>query len=250
MGTMKEVLIRSIFLMAIFVIGFNGRGHAAKELNLKNDQQMLTAGEIKRFGTEFLLERLPWEEDQMDLRVEYEGENLVFPKGELEMDFQAHGRTWRPGVIPLILNIKVDQAFQRRLRLNAVVEVLYDVVKSRVPLRRGQILTIGDVELNRVKSAHRMNGVATRIEDAVGSKLRRNLKQDAVISLNMLERPPLVKKGDRVLIVAQKGLLKITAPGIVREKGFEDSMVKVENIQSKKIIYAKVVSSSMVLVEF
>ncbi|MFQ5445149.1 MAG: flagellar basal body P-ring formation chaperone FlgA, partial [Nitrospinales bacterium] len=93
-------------------------------------------------------------------------------------------------------------------------------------------------------------GVATQIEEAVGNKLRRNLTQGTVISLNMLERPSLVKKGDRVLIVAQKGPLKITAPGIVREKGFQNSMVKVENIQSRKIVYARVLSSSMVSVEF
>ncbi|MCP5103070.1 MAG: hypothetical protein GY950_06820, partial [bacterium] len=97
---LKILIVRSILMTAIFLFAFNGSGDAGQKINLKSGQQILTVGEIKQSGKDFLLERVPWEEDQMNLRVMYEGENLFLPKGKLELDFQANGRTWRPGMIP------------------------------------------------------------------------------------------------------------------------------------------------------
>ena len=57
-------------------------------------------------------------------------------------------------------------------------------------------------------------------------------------------------RGDKILITAQKGGMTITTPGILKEDGYENAMVRVLNIESKKIIYGRLVDSNTVKVRF
>ena len=60
----------------------------------------------------------------------------------------------------------------------------------------------------------------------------------------------MVKRGDRILLIAERGTLKVTAPGVVRENGFKNQMIKVENVQSHKIVYGTVLNSRTILVNY
>jgi flagella basal body P-ring formation protein FlgA len=66
----------------------------------------------------------------------------------------------------------------------------------------------------------------------------------------MFEKCPIVDKGDIVTIIAESGDIKVTAPGKVLMKGYAGELVKVQNLMSKKEIYAKIVNGSMVAVDF
>jgi flagella basal body P-ring formation protein FlgA len=66
----------------------------------------------------------------------------------------------------------------------------------------------------------------------------------------MLEKTPVVERGDVVTIMAAGGNLQVTVPGIVKETGFEGDLVKVQNSMSRKEIFARVVDSSTVAVHF
>ncbi len=90
----------------------------------------------------------------------------------------------------------------------------------------------------------------TRLEDVVGFEAVRNLGAGRVITVNSLRKPPLVEKGDRVTLVAEKGSIRITVPGVVREKGFQNSLIQVLNIQTKKTVFGQVVDSKTVKVNF
>jgi len=66
----------------------------------------------------------------------------------------------------------------------------------------------------------------------------------------MLERSPILKKGDMVTIVAESDDLKVTVPGRVLEKGYLGELIEIQNVMSRKKIYARVVNSSIVIVDF
>jgi len=60
----------------------------------------------------------------------------------------------------------------------------------------------------------------------------------------------LVKRGDIVFIIAESSGIKVTALGQVKEKGRKGQIVRVENIDSNKGIYARVLDSNSVKVDF
>jgi flagella basal body P-ring formation protein FlgA len=84
----------------------------------------------------------------------------------------------------------------------------------------------------------------------MGHRLIRNLEEGETILAHMVRKIPLVKNGDRILIVADKGSLHVTAPGVVRQNGFKNDTVRVENLQSRKIILGTVIDSRTVQINF
>ena len=65
-----------------------------------------------------------------------------------------------------------------------------------------------------------------------------------------MKKPALGSKGEKIMILAEKGGMKITTPGILKEDGYENAMVQVLNIESKKIIYGRLVDANTVKVSF
>ena len=84
----------------------------------------------------------------------------------------------------------------------------------------------------------------------IGKRSIRNIQPDQIILSDMVEIPPLIKKGNRVLIMAENEEFKITTMGEVLEDGRSGDQVKVVNISSGKEIIATVKGPDIVEVNF
>ncbi|GJL78851.1 MAG: hypothetical protein NPINA01_18400 [Nitrospinaceae bacterium] len=206
--------------------------------------------EIEERALKFLKDRFPWAPETTQVVVNYEGKDVVLPPGNLEVNFYLPGRTVRLGRFPVQAKITVNKALQKRLRLTARVTQSIPLVTTRHPVNRGEILTAEDLRIEVSQSNRSFKHAVTRLEDAVGFELVRNLGAGRVITVNSLRKPPLVEKGNQVTLVAEKGSMRITAPGVVKEKGFKDSLIKVLNLQTKKMVFGQVVDSQTVKVKF
>jgi flagella basal body P-ring formation protein FlgA len=92
--------------------------------------------------------------------------------------------------------------------------------------------------------------VLTSFEEAIGKTSVRPIQAGNVILSRMIEIPPLVTKGDRVLIKAESDEIRITTMGEVLEDGRSGDQVRVININSGKEISAKVTGPGLVEVYF
>lgn len=210
----------------------------------------LKAADIEERALGFLEKRIPWNPDTTEITIDYKGKDIILPVGKLEINFVMPGRTVRLGRFPLNAKITVDGVFKKRLRLIAEITRSIPLVKTRHRINRGDILTEEDVMLEITNSNRIIRNAITRLEDVVGYEAVRTLGEGRVITVKSLRKPPLVQKGDRVTLVAEKGPIRITAPGMVREKGFKNSLIPVLNIQTKKLVFGKVVDSQTVKVNF
>jgi flagella basal body P-ring formation protein FlgA len=59
-----------------------------------------------------------------------------------------------------------------------------------------------------------------------------------------------VKRGKLVQIFLDSGYMKITTTGLSEEDGAEGSTIKVRNLTSNKIIYARVIGDAKVRIDF
>ena len=76
------------------------------------------------------------------------------------------------------------------------------------------------------------------------------VSEGAELFTSMLKDVPLVKKGKMVKIVFDNGLMRIATVGLPEEDGIAGSIVRVRNITSNKIIYARVLGDSVVGIEY
>jgi len=196
------------------------------------------------------LSQMPRKKEQIDCQINYEGGPLVLPQGLVTLSPQLPGRADRAGRLPLVIQIKVGDHYQRRIRLSADVKIHQTVIKTTRLIKRGDILSSEDVELENITTIRPQAKVLMDLVEVVGYRAARNIPRGRAVTANFVVKPPLIEKGDPVTIVVKKGFMKITAPGIAREKGFKDGIVEVTNVQSKKTVFARVVDKKTVEVRF
>ena len=215
-----------------------------------DNAKTVTSQEIIASAENYLINSLDWNPESVDISINYPGKDLKIPEGKLFLDF---GKTNNPrgiGRIPLTVLVKVDDKFIKRLRVNANVAVYQDVVKTINSLQRGNIIGTSDVVIERTRTERILRDIPTSLDKVIGKAATRNIQNGKIVKFRDLKKVPTVKRGARVIILARRGTMKITAPGTVREDGFKNSIVQVVNLETKKTIYAEVINGNTVEVRF
>ncbi len=210
----------------------------------------ITAQLLEARAMEYVQENISWDPETTEVRIDYKGKDIIVPPGFVDLNFDHPKQRVRMGRFPVTVKITVDNILQKKLRLTAHVTHYSPVIKTIRPVNRGEILTKGDVAVEVVPSNRILRNAMTSLDDVVGNQAIRNMGMGRVVTVNSLRKPTLVNKGDQVTLIAQSGTMRITAPGIVREKGFKHSLVQVLNIQTQKTVYGMVMDSKTVKVNF
>jgi flagella basal body P-ring formation protein FlgA len=182
-----------------------------------------------------------------DIRV---SEDLKLPGGRITYTVKPPRNSDMAGKIPFTVNFDVNGKFYKRVWATATIEIFTNVVVTKKPLGRHKPITEDDIEIRKMDLAQLPSGVITDPEVILGQRTRRAIGSHTVLRSNLVEFPPLVKRGDVVVILAETGGLKITTLGQVKKKGRFGERIPVMNFDSKKVLYARVLDSNTVKVEF
>jgi len=113
-------------------------------------------------------------------------------------------------------------------------------------LPRGEQLKQSDFALERRDISNQSIGYITDIKAIDGKILRRPLRHNNIIPPNALTEAMLVKRGDRVTILAQNTGVKVHMKGKALKNGAKGEMIRVRNLSSKRIIEGKILSEGVV----
>jgi flagella basal body P-ring formation protein FlgA len=176
--------------------------------------------------------------------------SLIFPKGKISHSVVAPENMSLSSPMPFSVIIKVNGRPYKTIRAWTRLEILTHVVFTQKPIGRYRPITMADVSLKKMDAAHLSGNIISNLKEVLGKRAKRNIGVDTVLRTDLIEFPPLVKRGDMVVIVARSRGLKVTALGQVRTKGLRGEKIKVVNLDSKKSIFARVVDANTVMVEF
>ncbi|UCD80765.1 MAG: flagellar basal body P-ring formation protein FlgA [Desulfobacterales bacterium] len=182
-----------------------------------------------------------------DIRI---AEDIELPGGHISYTVNPTRNAESMGKIPFTINFDVNGKFFKRVWATATVEVFSDVVVTQKPLGRYKPITEDDIEVQKMDLANLPADVITDPEAVLGKRTRRAIGAQTVLRPHLVEFPPLVKRGDVVVIIAETEGLKVTALGEVKKKGRIGERIPVINFDSKKILYARVVDANTVKVDF
>lgn len=179
-----------------------------------------------------------------DFRIR--GKN-IFPGGEIEIRSQEDFRGIRMGNFSLPVDIYVDGSKQGRLTLSGHAGKQIKMLCAVRDIPKGSVLTADDI---RIGERAARNGASCNFLDdpalAIGKKVISQVRAGAVIYEKNLAVPSLVKKGDKVRLVATAGLLSLETSAEVLSDAGPGEQVKIKNIDTGKLIIAKVVDSTTV----
>ncbi len=221
-----------------------------KNLLVSRSAQFITAARLEEIFREYVMDRSPWPSEKLVFeRISTPGE-IALPEGELHWDIQEKRNHNFIGNISLLLDFWVDGRQTRKVPVSGRIRVSQEVVKAARKIVPGELISKEDLMLVTEDRLKPDTNVLTSFEEAIGKTSVRPIQAGNVILSRMIEIPPLVTKGDRVLIKAESDEIRITTMGEVLEDGRSGDQVRVININSGKEISAKVTGPGLVEVYF
>jgi flagella basal body P-ring formation protein FlgA len=205
---------------------------------------------IKGLVSDYISEKLLSGNPNASIRSIQVSESLRLPGGRITYAVTAPRNREMVGQVPFGVNFDVNGKLYKRVWATATIEVLADVVITKKPLGRHKPITEDDIMVLKMDLAKAPADVITDPEMVLGKRTRRAIGSQTMLRANLVEFPPLVKRGDVVVIVAETNGLKITALGQVKKKGALGDRIPVVNFESKKVLYARVVDSNTVKIDF
>jgi flagella basal body P-ring formation protein FlgA len=177
-------------------------------------------------------------------------ERIILPRGRITYRVAPPGNTNFVGTVPLAIEFSVDGELQKKVRVSASIEMMVDVVIVKKALRKHKALTEDDVELQKMDLAELPGDVITDVQAVLGKRTRRAIGSSTVLRAELIELPPIIKRGDVVVVIAESNGLRITTLAKAKRKGRLGERIPVENFDSKKVLFAEVVNSRTVKIEF
>ena len=177
-------------------------------------------------------------------------DNLRLPVGTVSYEVSAPRNRDLVGQVPFAVNFNVNGKLYKKVWANVSIEVLAEVVITSKPLGRHKPITEDDIMVLKMDLAKVPSDVITDPEAVLGKRTRRAIGSKTVLRAILVEFPPLVRRGDVVVIVAETQGLKITALGQVKKKGALGDRIPVMNFDSKKVLYARVMDANTVKIDF
>lgn len=138
------------------------------------------------------------------------------------------------------VRVRCDTAAPWTVFMPAQVKLFREVVMTTRPLPRDTVLGAPDLVMRERDVGLLTQGYLTSMDQAVGYKLTRQTVSDQVLAAAFLEQPHVVNKGDHVVIVARTGALAVRMPGEAMADGAMSQQIAVRNLNSMRVIKARV----------
>ena len=142
--------------------------------------------------------------------------------------------------------VRCDGAAPWKLYVPVEVQIWQAVAIAAVPLQRGQLLTRSDLMLAERTLSQQQRGYVRDPAKVVGYRLKRSLSEGDVITPDSIVAPPLIEKGQRVMLEARAGGLLVQMSGVALEPGMAGELIRVENKESGRQVEGVVRSAKKV----
>jgi len=184
----------------------------------------------------------------------------------------------------LDLSLKLDNQYHSELLLNQHLEIFIDWNKNKesltgkvlIPLRfktpdhvipghvsvcirkfdrvgvtrrlmaRNEIISDGDVEMEMREVTSIKRSTFKRHYDLIGKRLKRAIGEGRIITNDMVESQPVIKKGDRVDVMLVNKNLTMILTGIAKEDGWIGDRIRIRKNNDRNELKARVKSAGVV----
>lgn len=121
------------------------------------------------------------------------------------------------------------------------------VITTKAILKQA-VINKEDVELVYLPYRSVRKGTLIQIESAIGMRAKRGIAANSMLTVQQLQPPYLVFKGNRVKIITQIGSIQVRSIGKALESGTLNQQITVENLSSEKEIKGTVIAPNTVSV--
>lgn len=173
-----------------------------------------------------------------------------YPEGKVEFSGNFDRLISKNGRLSGHVDVLVDSVPVDRISLTGKIAVWDRILFAAHSLSRGDLLKPDDFYLKTVDVCTLSHPAVHSLTAVEGKVLQTTLNKDDYLKASNLVEAPVVRKGDVITLVAVQNNLKIVTTGVSTEDGFVNELIKVENLNSGKLVRGIVTNKSQVEVVY
>ena len=250
----KRIIGRGEILRTLHNVGVDAAGvsfDGAEEVKIEVKYITITGDEIADHSRKYLTNKL--DEDNETSVVELQkipkDQRVPLGSGDVKLRFSrvSVGKSGRQAY--LSVNIVVDNSVYSSLGLTFAIKRFRRVVVAADGMRSGNIIRNDNVHFASIDVSRIIDDTFTSIDDVVGMEVKRSMRPGDVITGKTIKKRSAMLRGDRVVILIKSYGLEVRSKGVCQEDGGFGDIIKVMNLDTKKMLFGSVLNASIVMVE-
>ena len=242
LGYIKVALRREGYSLNEF--SFNGED-ATEVLTRSQDFDPATLlGQIK----DFVLKQTQEPPENVQVTLEGKNKHFFLPDGEIKAKFRPSFSGKYEGTVFLTAELEVSGRLIRVLPLRITVDVSHEVVTTTKNLEKGQKFTKENLALVKTSSSKVTKGCFKQLNYVLGRTAAMPLPVGWIVRVSDIYDPPVIRHGQMVQAIVQKGNVELTVQVRAVEDGKAGDSIRIENTESHKILRGKVLDEKTILV--
>ena len=158
--------------------------------------------------------------------------------------------TFSPDQLPIKRNLSIKVNCEGNkpwsFYASATMSVEKPIVVAGSDLPKNHILTRNDLSIIYKNTFEMRSGYKSTVDELVGLQLKRAVRTHNVIYDHVLKSPDIIKKGERVTLIAKRGSLSVTSLGVALSDGSRGEKILIENARSARVVQGMIVGPGTV----
>jgi len=188
-----------------------------------------------------------------DIEVKVEAERipppLRVPFGEVKLKVEIPSSFHFRNSVVIPVKIYIDEEVYRTVSLLLKIRVFKEVLVTCRRIAPDDIFVEEDIRKEKREITDFSGKPVVNLSNILGKRALKAIPACTIIKESMIGPPLLVKKGDLVTILRERGNIKVLTKGKALEKGERGNLIRVINVDSQKELQGMVIGPRMIRVD-
>jgi len=247
---MRIILAIGLVLIGIVWSPDAGSVWAAQPQSGGAVEQSVAAQDFERAIYSALTRQYGRPHHRVRVRILFPKKPLTVPAGKLHLEVEKLTGGARTGRRSFRVGLFINGQFIKTINVVGEVKVQVPVTTPVRWIKPKEVVIAKDVMTMMVDVPSLTHDFILNQEDVIGKQVLRPLPPRKPIRKIMLDDPPIVHKGDRVMIEVRKGGLLVQAVGLAKAAGKSGDTILVQNKSSGREVSGTILSAGLVEVGF
>ncbi|MBT5305168.1 MAG: flagellar basal body P-ring formation protein FlgA [Candidatus Scalindua sp.] len=224
----------------------------SKSVVVSVESTKVTGHEIAQKAKEYLLSALPDADRETTVElVRMPGDKWI-PRSmdDIDFDISLPDISKDRGNIDVIVSATSDGKRFFKIPVSFKVRVYEYVAIAKRRIGRNQQLTKRNLSMARRETTKIRGFAFFGIEDLVGMVTTTSIQPNTILTENEVEMPPTIKQGSIVKLLIQTSGFRIVTKGMAQQTGYTGEVIKVKNMDSKKLLFGEIIDSDSIRISF
>jgi flagellar basal body P-ring formation protein FlgA len=172
-------------------------------------------------------------------------QDVTLPVGAVDYKITFPSGLRFVGLTMAMVPISVNQQHVTQTVVKLNITIYQSVVVTAHAFRQGEMINPADLVLER-RNVGPISSYYTDKAKAVGHVLTHAMAAGTVLNDSVVAMPQVIHQGDIISLVAHNGAIEVATTGRALQNGCINQFIRVQNLQSKKILSGKVIDSHTV----